>query len=66
MGGNRQIARLRAKAKSAEDLAAKLERTHGDDEMSRRVIESMRSDAQNLHGLVFFLETMQKHGGHRQ
>lgn len=61
MGGNPQIARLRIRANRAEELAAKLEKTNAESQLMRKVIANIHSDVRNLRGLIFFLETAQKH-----
>jgi hypothetical protein len=66
MGGDRQIARLRAQAKRAEELAAKLESNGPDGELTERVIARLRSESQCLRGLITFFEFAAQHEGHRR
>jgi hypothetical protein len=64
MGGNRQIARLRVRARRADELVAKLERINDRSETMRKVIANIRSESQHLWAHITFLEIAEKHGGH--
>ena len=66
MGGDRQIARLRAQAERAEELAAKLESNGPDGEVTQQVIARLREESFSLRALITFFEITVRHEGHRQ
>lgn len=66
MGANPQISKLRAKARRAEELAAKLERGNTDSELMRRVIANLRSEAMSFRALITFFQIAEQHDEHRR
>ena len=62
----RNIRRLRAKAKNADELANKLEASPGPEgDLMRRVIDGLRAESMNCRALIAFFEFATQHEKHR-